>query len=707
MAADPWKTCVYVLSICCCVWGLVSPSSDGNDATNFLIGTGIGDITGPAAEVNMMGYANPSQTSNGIHLRQYSRAFVFADSGNKTRTVFVSTDSCMVSEDVKLEVVKRLRSEYGSLYTERNLCISGIHTHSGPAGFHQYLLFEITSLGFVNQSFVALVDGIVDSIRMAHSTVRPGNIFINSGELLNSNINRSPAAYANNPEAERKRYKYNVDKNMTVLKMLDAEGKDIGMISWFAVHCTSMNNTNGLISGDNKGYASQLAEEIMNNGAQPGKGAFVAAFAQSNEGDVSPNTKGPHCIDSGLPCDILTSTCHGKNELCVAAGPGRDMFESTKIIGENQYNKAMELYHAATIRLSGPVDFRHTYVDMTDVDVAVNGTTVKTCKPAMGYSFAAGTTDGPGMFDFKQGSTSSNPFWNLIRDFIKTPTPDQVSCHAPKPILLDTGEISWPYPWQPAIVDVQILRLGQLAIIAVPAEFSTMSGRRTRDAVAATLVSGGFPQDTVPIIAGLSNTYADYVATFEEYQVQRYEGASTTYGPHTLQAYIQTLVGLAQDMTKGTPSPPGSDPPNLLDRQLSFLPPVIFDAAPAGKTYGDVVVDVQQEYKQNSTVTVSFISGDPRNALKRDETFLTVERQRSATEWDVIFTDSSRHTRFYWHHTNYILGESEAEVTWNIPASQEPGTYRIKHFGDHKNILGAITAFSGTSSSFQVKAISK
>lgn len=26
-----------------------------------------------------------------------------------------------------------------------------------------------------------------------------------------------------------------------------------------------------------------------------------------------------------------------------------------------------------------------------------------TCKPAMGYSFAAGTTDGPGAFNFKQG----------------------------------------------------------------------------------------------------------------------------------------------------------------------------------------------------------------------------------------------------------------------------------------------------------------
>ena len=29
---------------------------------------------------------------------------------------------------------------------------------------------------------------------------------------------------------------------------------------------------------------------------------------------------------------------------------------------------------------------------------------MKTCKPAMGYSFAAGTTDGPGAFDFTQGT---------------------------------------------------------------------------------------------------------------------------------------------------------------------------------------------------------------------------------------------------------------------------------------------------------------
>lgn len=73
-----------------------------------------------------------------------------------------------------------------------------------------------------------------------------------------------------------------------------------------------MNNTNGLISGDNKGLASQKMEKDMNPGKMPNEVQFVAAFAQANEGDVSPNTRGPHCMDTGLPCDAVHSTCNGK-----------------------------------------------------------------------------------------------------------------------------------------------------------------------------------------------------------------------------------------------------------------------------------------------------------------------------------------------------------------------------------------------------------
>ena len=42
----------------------------------------------------------------------------------------------------------------------------------------------------------------------------------------------------------------------------------------------------------------------------------MAAFPQANEGDVSPNTAGPRCIDTGEACDYETSTCNGK--VCTA-----------------------------------------------------------------------------------------------------------------------------------------------------------------------------------------------------------------------------------------------------------------------------------------------------------------------------------------------------------------------------------------------------
>ena len=37
---------------------------------------------------------------------------------------------------------------------------------------------------------------------------------------------------------------------------------------------------------------------------------YVAAFAATNLGDVSPNTAGPLCRDTGLPCDGETSSCN-------------------------------------------------------------------------------------------------------------------------------------------------------------------------------------------------------------------------------------------------------------------------------------------------------------------------------------------------------------------------------------------------------------
>ena len=53
-----------------------------------------------------------------------------------------------------------------------------------------------------------------------------------------------------------------------------------------------------------------------------------------------------------------------------------------------------------------------------------------------------------------------------------------------------------------------------------------MAGRRLRDAVKTVLSTGGkreFNGNVHVVIAGLTNTYSQYVTTFEEYEMQRYE----------------------------------------------------------------------------------------------------------------------------------------------------------------------------------------
>lgn len=81
------------------------------------------------------------------------------------------------------------------------------------------------------------------------------------GELLDAGVNRSPSAYLNNPSEERSKYKYNVDKGMTLLKFVDDEWGPVGSFNWFATHGTSMSRTNSLISGDNKGTAARFMED--------------------------------------------------------------------------------------------------------------------------------------------------------------------------------------------------------------------------------------------------------------------------------------------------------------------------------------------------------------------------------------------------------------------------------------------------------------
>lgn len=59
-----------------------------------------------------------------------------------------------------MQVIKRLQTRYGDTYTNDNVIISGTHTHGAPGGFLMHLLYDISILGFVPQTFEALANGV-------------------------------------------------------------------------------------------------------------------------------------------------------------------------------------------------------------------------------------------------------------------------------------------------------------------------------------------------------------------------------------------------------------------------------------------------------------------------------------------------------------------------------------------------------------------
>jgi neutral ceramidase len=693
----------------------------------YLIGVGKADITGPVVEINLMGYADPKQLGTGLRQRLSSRAFIVGNPDRpEERFVYLVLDTQSGDTAVRYGIIDGLKALGGSyaVYSHHNVAVTGTHSHAGPAGWLNYLLPQITSKGFDHQGYRAIVDGAVLSIRRAHESLQPGYLSVGTTKVLGANINRSLFAYLANPEEERAKYNVSADddgsveKDLTLLKFQRAsDGKNIGVLTWFPTHGTSLLGNNTLVAGDNKGVAAYLFEKSVRNDPTAADG-FIAGFSQASVGDTSPNVLGAWCEDgSGKMCSFENSTCSdGKSQACHARGPffrvpdngASSCFE----VGRRQFEPARALYSQLTLEpvRGGAVKSFHTFHNMSGFSfVLPNGSHALTCPAALGYSFAAGTSDGPGAFDFTQHSGNENttsPVWQVVSRLLKDATPAQRACHSPKPILLDVGEIHNPYDWTPNIVDVQAFRVGQLFIIVSPGEATTMAGRRWKHAVADAAASPDAPPPVV-VLGGPANSYTHYITTEEEYGIQRYEGASTLYGPHTLAAYVNVTLSFLRYLAADAPAPPSHDkaglfPPDNANRSLSFVPGVVMDNPPLFKAFGDLVEDVPKGKvcRRGDKVSVKFVGANPRNNLRLEGTFAAVERLGERLAWTRVRDDCDWGLVYNWRRTSEILGTSEVEIVWEVEDWAEPGVYRIRYYGDAKSLGGDVKPIEGTSSVF-------
>ena len=546
----------------------------------YEVGVGKADITAFKLGVGMMGYGMYFNIVKGVETDLYARAVVIRDTTTGKKTALVNAEICFVTIAIRRGVMKKLQRKHEHLgFAEDSVMITAQHTHSAPGGYSHFGLYNMSIPGFVPEVYQKVVDGIVDAIVLAAESMRPATIKISKGEIEGDKevaFNRSLDAYNANPEVKTKLKKEEtnqaVDRNMLLMRFDDLEGNPIGSWNWFGVHTTSLSNDNHRICSDNKGYAAKYHEDKVRKRK---KDTFISVFAQRKTGDITPNYK----------WDKKKKWTRGKFE---------DDFESAKYNGNIQFEHAHNLFKQAKKAEDQPTQVDHvmTYVDfrkvIVDKEFACGQKDARTGPACHGVAFFEGTVEGPGMPHAvaslartlikaqKAYELAAAPFKpkekaDRIYEKYHTQGPKDILIEANERRILGTRDIknlvvpAWAdpavgqfkrfhangslgdKPWIPQILPIQIIIIGNLALAGIPAEITTIAGQRLEDTLLEVLADRGV---TEVVCSTYTNAYCGYITTYEEYQLQLYEGGHTVFGQHFLGAVQTKFRQLAMEMLK-------------------------------------------------------------------------------------------------------------------------------------------------------------
>lgn len=537
-------------------------------------GVGRADITVWRPGVGMMGWGMLHNYVERAATSLSARAFVLQDVASGERLAIVCCELAFISLALREAVVSRLAAQHPGLgLSLERVMLLATHTHSGPGGFTHYAFYNVTIPGFSQYVLDGLADGIVTAIVRAASGMAPARLGFDVGEFapdVELAWNRAITSYNRNPEVTpvtEAEAHLAIDRKLRLLRIDRDDGEHLGSINWFAVHCTSVHSDNLALHFDNKGYAAATVEDALRG---HGTAAPIAAFAQGAAGDVTPNRR----RHPGRPW---------------VRGEFADDDASARHNGGLQAQLALEvLARAATRAPLGPgLRVAHAFVDMSRVaiDPAFCGgrTDLHTGPAEIGMAMFFGTEEGPGLPRGVRGLQKwiarARP---LLRRADAGDDPERARAQAEKVTWVESGRARLlglrrldrlpalplrgrargalamfralgdaspsPKPWTPQVLPIHLAVIGELALVAVPHEFTTVAGRRLCRTVAAALEAIGVRE---VVLAGYANAYAGYVTTPQEYELQDYEGASTHFGKWTLPAYQTVFARLAAELVRG------------------------------------------------------------------------------------------------------------------------------------------------------------
>ena len=701
------------------LFSLCGAAFAGSSTSSVKVGVAKADITGPITDIST-GYNSLGDLMEGLLTRLYARAFVI-DNG-KTPLVYVSAELVHMTESIKPGVLTALKNDGYTCFSEENVMISATHCHSSTSNTSWFALYDLINgvPGYDDESYRVIVKGIKNAIEQAYDSRVKGSVSLVYGDTGIEASNRSADAYLTNVNVGDYGYKVNADgsfsyktglkaaKNaynheMAGIVFTDSKGNDIGFLNFFGSHGTSNGIDNVYVASDHKGYAALKLEQTMGEG-------FIAAFAQADSGDTSPNK----VQDSDYHEAFLRP-----NELSDTT----DAIENQIVHGKQEAKAALDLIkNAKRTALTGTFDYNYTAVDFSDISVDLSYVgdfhmpyddlsdgKVNTCEPCIGAGIIAGDEEGAPVDNAAEGAVKHNfvwnektksydriacdfkmidlyglqylfePFWPLAMKILQSDEYDEAQ--AEKVVCLAVGKLMQPE--QP----LQIIRLGSLAIAGVPFELTYEQANRTRAVLEKTLASAGVKK---VIISTHTNAYSQYVTTREEFAAQHYEGATCLFGPWSGAALTQELDKLAQGIVTGVKADKGA---NLMQKTpFALLYTTTAIGSPSvDKNYGGIVTDVDKAiYSGGQWVKAEFQGVEPRNVsiltLKDSElvdgySYMEVQKLING-KWYTYLTDTDPYTTFHYESSGLISKTNTATVGWLIKDGVcTSGTYRLVYNG--------------------------
>jgi neutral ceramidase len=528
-------SCCWLASLVLVVWlAGCGPRATQHAAAQPRAGSGVlqagaakVDIT-PLPGVPLGGHSFEGGTGYAVWTRLWARAIYLEDEQGEPM-VLVVADLWSIPAGLADAVVERVREHHGLNHIGRaQLLLSATHTHHSPANFSSSRLYNRAAsnrMGFDPELFEFLVGRIAAAVAEAASARAPARLRLDSAPLPAVARNRSLAPFANNPEATLL-VEHNaglpscpdaprdprvdldpcrsIDPTLTTLRIEDLDGRPRAIAAFFAVHATSMVNATDAYNGDLFAVATAQAEAALRRAAPELADPVVALF-NGAEGDVS-----PHWESQGRADALVLGERLGAAIIDVGLRDRGRVIDGEIESGFARTPLAEQLVDAAP----------HTY-------------TAK--RPLADKAILGGAEDGRTTFHRRLPEGQTVERHRRAGQGPKRP--------AVPPALFT---LIFPRSTVPQTVPIAVLRVGPLAFVGLPGEFTTIMGMRVRQAVAASS-SPGAPR---PITIGLAGEYMSYFVTPEEYTQQHYEGASTMWGQYAGALLAERIGALAAAMVQ-------------------------------------------------------------------------------------------------------------------------------------------------------------